>query len=43
MGICSLDIKKCFDTINHSVLLEKLSYYGINGKELAWFKSYLSN
>ena len=25
-GICSLDIKKCFDTIYHSVLLKKLSY-----------------
>ena len=29
--------------MNHEILLEKLKYYGIAGKALLWFKSYLSN
>ena len=37
------DLKKAFDTVNNSLLIEKLSKYGIPGLELQWFKSYLSN
>jgi hypothetical protein len=40
-GICLLDISKCFDTINHDILLEKLKYYGILNKQHDWFTSYL--
>ena len=40
-GICFLDIAKCFDTINHDLLLSKLVKYGVNDVELKWFKSYL--
>ena len=37
--ICLSDISKCFDTINHHILLQKLS---IKQTELEWIPSYLS-
>ena len=41
IGAVFIDLSKAFDTISHSVLLEKLSRYGIQEKELNWFTDYL--
>ena len=40
-GALFMDLRKAFDTVNHSCLLSKLPYYGICGKEISWFSSYL--
>jgi len=36
-----IDLKKAFHMVKHSILLDKLNFYGIQGIFLSWFKDYL--
>ena len=38
-----MTLKKAFDTINHGIILSKLSNFGADQATAKWFKSYLSN
>ena len=37
------DLSKAFDTVNHKFFISKLENYGIRGKSLLWFITYLTN
>ena len=38
-----IDLSKAFDTVDHSILLKKLGYYGITGNTNKFFENYLKN
>jgi len=38
-----LDLAKAFDTVDHKILINILPNFGIKGKSLGWFSSYLHN
>ena len=42
-GMIPVDLQKAFDTIDHDILLKKLSAIGFSNHTIGWFKSYLSN
>ena len=38
-----LDLAKAFETVNHTILLQKLSSVGVEVTDRAWFTSFLTN
>ena len=42
-GAVSIDLRKAFDTVDHTILQEKLKSIGFSTSVLEWFISYLSN
>jgi hypothetical protein len=43
LGGIFCDLKKAFDSVNHEILLSKLTFYGIEGKFCDLITSYLSD
>ena len=38
-----IEFNQTFDTVARGILLEKMKFYGIYGREHDWFQSYLNN
>ena len=45
MFVCVVfvDLQKVFDTVDHNILLHKISHYGIRDLTNCWFSSYFCN
>ena len=41
VGMVMLDLQKAFDTVNHSILIDKLKALGFDSTSLSWMRSYL--
>ena len=43
VGLVFIDLKKALHTVDHEILCQKLVHYGVQQREVAWFRSYLCN
>ena len=41
-GVVFIDLTKAFDTIDHEIILRKMSFLGVDQAAIRWFLSYLS-
>ena len=39
-SVIFVDLKVAFDTMDHSILLQRLEFYGVRSQTLTWFNSY---
>ncbi len=42
-GLIYIDIKNVFDTVNHTIMIQKLAVYGVRSTNWNWFSSYLNS
>ena len=42
-GVAFVDLRKAFDTVDHEVLISKLTSIGCTKESIKWFKSYVSD
>ena len=42
-GVAFVDLRKAFDTVDHEILISKLTSIGCTKESIKWFKSYLSD
>ena len=43
VGVIGMDLSKAFDSINHNILMKKLSEIGAGPNLITWMKSYLTS
>ena len=41
VGVASMDLSKAFDSLNHNLILKKLTDMGLNKTAVMWIQSYL--